>query len=678
MTDQRRILVAVAAVVVTVGSMSPLAIHAQPGPVRAFADAPPNLATLASDPVVAAAGDTACDPTSSSYNAGAGTSSACRQRYVSDLLVAMNPAAVLPLGDIQYYCGGLSAFQQVYDPTWGRLKAITHPVVGNHEYLTSGGTGCTSANAGAAGYFDYFGAAAGQRGQGYYSFDVGAWHLIAINSNCGDAGGCSSTSPQGQWLAADLAAHQNLCTLAFWHIPLFSSGGRASSNSRSIWGQLWNAGADVVLAGHDHTYERFSRQTNTAVRDDRTGIREFIVGTGGSNHTSFVTTAANSEVRNATTFGVIKLTLHSDSYDWQFVPEAGATFTDMGSENCHGKPSDTTPPSQPTNLTGAAVSPGQVNLSWTASTDATGVSNYLIQRDGVQVATSEMTSYSDTTALPGATHTYVVTAVDYNGWSSAPSAPVNITMPPDVTPPSVPTSLHATSIGPDSVDLAWTASTDDTAVASYRVFRDGQLVGTSPMATFTDPAVQPATTYSYAVSAVDRSNNESAQSTPVPVTTPARPTTITLTPIADTYVRADTPASSSGTSTTLIADGSPVKRTLLKFNISGVAGRPVLRAVLRMWCIDPSSLGGTVHGVPDTTWTEAVTWNSAPAASASAVASQGAVTPGAWYEWDVTPIVSGDGLLAMDLTSTNSNGAYYSSRQATEAQRPQLVVTTAP
>ena len=287
------------------------------------------------DPVIAAAGDIACDPSSSSFNGGNGTSSNCRQKATAALLTA-NLAAVLPLGDNQYYCGSLAAFNASYDLSWGTRKAITRPAVGNHEYLTQGGTGCDTTNGGAAGQFAYFGANAGTPGAGWYSFDVGAWHLIALNSNCGDAGGCSANSPQGKWLAADLAAHRTVCTLAYWHIPLFSSGGRSASNSQAFWDQLYVAGADVILTGHDHTYERFARQTPSGVADPVAGIREFVVGTGGANHTSFSNTVANSEVRNSMTYGVLRMTLHATSYDWQFVPESGASFSDAGSEACVG------------------------------------------------------------------------------------------------------------------------------------------------------------------------------------------------------------------------------------------------------------------------------------------------------------------------------------------------------
>jgi hypothetical protein len=312
-----------------------------------------SASTSPPDPVIAAAGDIACDPAHSSFAGGAGTANACRQRATSDLLAHGGLTAVLTLGDNQYHCGGYRAWLSSYDGSWGRVKSITHPAVGNHEYLTSGGTDCTSANAGAAGYFDYFngighhGGPAGARGSGYYSFDVGAWHLIALNSNCGDAGGCGSTSPQGKWLTADLAAHPDRCTLAYWHIPLFSSGGRAAANSRPFWTALHAASADVVLAAHDHTYERFAPQRADGKLDAANGIRQFVVGTGGANHTTFPTRKPNSEVRNADTFGVLLLTLHSTGYSWRFQPEAGGRFTDSGSEACHHAGGAITPPSPP-------------------------------------------------------------------------------------------------------------------------------------------------------------------------------------------------------------------------------------------------------------------------------------------------------------------------------------------
>ena len=389
-------------------------------------------AALSSDPVIAVGGDIACDPANSNFNGGNGSANSCREMGTSNLLVNAGLSGVLVLGDNQYYCGGYTAFLESYDPSWGRVKPITYPAVGNHEYLTSDGTDCNAANGGATGYFKYFGSAAGQQGQGYYSFDIGTWHIIALNSNCGDAGGCSATSPQGLWLANDLKTHTNFCTLAFWHIPLFSSGGRANNNSKAFWQLLYDNNADLILSAHDHIYERFASQTPSGTLDTTRGIREFIVGTGGANHTSIVSVAANSEVRNADTFGVMELTLHPTSYDWNFVPEAGKTFKDSGSTACHGATSDTTPPTAPASLTATAVSPSQVNLSWNASTDNVGVAGYTVYRDGNPIASTSganTTSYSDTSVAAATTYTYTVDAIDGAGNHSPPSGPVSVTTP---------------------------------------------------------------------------------------------------------------------------------------------------------------------------------------------------------------------------------------------------------
>jgi hypothetical protein len=294
----------------------------------------PSRASAASDPVIAAAGDIACDPVDGSFNNGNGTSSLCRQLATSDVLVNGGFDAVLALGDNQYECGSSQAFLGSYDLSWGKVKSITHPAAGNHEYQTSGATDCDATNAGAAGYYSYFGAAAGAPGQGYYSFDIGAWHLISLNTQCSQVGGCGTSSPQYLWLQSDLAAHPNQCLLAYWHIPLFSSYPNAAPNSQPFWNLLYSAHADLILNGHSHTYERFGQQ-NPSGGADPNGIRQIIVGTGGKSHYSITSTAANSEVWNTSTYGVLKLSLHSNSYDWQFMPIAGQTFTDSGSNSCH-------------------------------------------------------------------------------------------------------------------------------------------------------------------------------------------------------------------------------------------------------------------------------------------------------------------------------------------------------
>ncbi len=287
------------------------------------------------DPVIVAAGDIACDPASSAFNGGNGTANLCNMKETAALIGSTAPAAVLAIGDTQYYCGGYSAFIQSYALSWGQYTSITHPVPGNHEYLTSGGTGCDTTGT-ASGYFQYFGSAAGTQGKGYYSFNIGTWHIIALNSACSDVGGCGSGSPQEQWLKADLAANANTCKMAYWHIPRFSSGKYGDHTQYSaFWNDLYAGHAAIVLDGHDHDYERFAPQSPSQVATS-SGIREFVVGTGGSDHGGSFTYVQqpNSQVFNDATYGVLKLTLHSSSYDWQFLPEAGKTFTDSGTTNC--------------------------------------------------------------------------------------------------------------------------------------------------------------------------------------------------------------------------------------------------------------------------------------------------------------------------------------------------------
>lgn len=233
---------------------------------------------------------------------------------------------IFTTGDNAYPDATDADFQNCYGPSWGRHKPRTYPSPGNHEYHTSG----------ASGYFDYFGAAAGDPAEGYYSYELGNWHIVSLNSLCEEAGGCGEDSPMVSWLKEDLAASSSTCTLAYWHHPLFSSGYHGNQDQMNpTWDALYAANVDVVLNGHDHTYERFAPQDPSGVVDSARGIREFVVGTGGADLRPFETIQPNSEVRNADTYGVLKLTLHATSYDWEFVPVKGKTFTDFGSASCH-------------------------------------------------------------------------------------------------------------------------------------------------------------------------------------------------------------------------------------------------------------------------------------------------------------------------------------------------------
>jgi hypothetical protein len=230
---------------------------------------------------------------------------------------------VFTLGDNAYDDGTASEFQRCYDPTWGRHKARTYPSAGNHDYHTRD----------AAPYYDYFGDRAGVKGKGYYSYNLGAWHIVVLNSEIKVGKG----SEQEQWLRADLSANQSVCTLAYWHRPLFSSGNHGNDTGmKPLWDALYEYGADVVLNGHDHHYERFDPQNPSGRADPAKGIREFVVGTSGRHLYALKSAMPNSVVRDNKTWGVLKMTLRPTSYEWEFVPVAGSTFTDSGSAACVG------------------------------------------------------------------------------------------------------------------------------------------------------------------------------------------------------------------------------------------------------------------------------------------------------------------------------------------------------
>jgi hypothetical protein len=260
------------------------------------------------DPVVVAAGDIA--------------EASGHQRLTSDRVLELDPDRVLLLGDNQYRSGTLAEYRSLYGPTWGRFKARTRPVPGNHEYETPR----------AAGYFAYFGKAARPKGHSYYSFDLGGWHLIALNSSIDHGPG----SAQERWLRADLVATDKRCILAYWHFPRFSSGAHQGSwgSLGTFWNDLYDARADVVLSGHEHSYERFARQTPWA-KASRQGIRQFVVGTGGADLLGFANRKPNSQRRISHTHGVLELVLHPASYHWRFVSEDGAVLDRGGPIPCH-------------------------------------------------------------------------------------------------------------------------------------------------------------------------------------------------------------------------------------------------------------------------------------------------------------------------------------------------------
>jgi acid phosphatase type 7 len=270
---------------------------------------------------------------------GAGDIAGCKEldgARATAKLIKQIPGTVFALGDLAYEDGSTANFRNCYDTTWGAFRDRTKPSPGNHEYNNAGR---------AAGYFQYWGAQAGPGTRGYYSYDLGSWHIISLNTNCyaWALGGCLKGSPQEEWLKQDLAAHPNACVIAYGHHPLFSSGILPSHamrpELRDMWRDLYAAHAAIFLVGHEHSYERFAPQDPDGHADPVNGIREFVVGTGGRSHDPLGFARPNSEVRNTNTYGVLKLTLIPGSYTWEFIPEEGKTFTDSGTGFCppHGK-----------------------------------------------------------------------------------------------------------------------------------------------------------------------------------------------------------------------------------------------------------------------------------------------------------------------------------------------------
>jgi hypothetical protein len=270
---------------------------------------------------------------------GAGDIASCKNpkgARATARLIEKIPGTVFAAGDLAYEKGSEEDFKNCYAPAWGRFKDRTRPALGNHEYVDPK----------ASGYFQYWGARGGPRGKGYYSYNLGDWHIVVLNTNCDakDLGGCAAGTPQETWLRQDLAKHANSCLLAYGHHALFSSGVFKSHaihpELKQLWEDLYAAHADLILAGHEHSYERFAPQDPDGKADPAHGIREIVAGTGGRSHDLLGFATPNSEVRDWVTFGVLKLTLSPGKYRWEFIPEEGKDFHDAGGDVCHNYPTE--------------------------------------------------------------------------------------------------------------------------------------------------------------------------------------------------------------------------------------------------------------------------------------------------------------------------------------------------
>jgi hypothetical protein len=328
-TDRRWLAVLVALVVIALLAARTLAVMQRSLPPEAGTPQPTNQPNAASPTVLGSSAATAA-PAGSSETVtlvGAGDIASCSSSgdEATSALLDGIPGTVFAAGDNAYADGTSREYADCYGPTWGRDRPRTRPAPGNHDYDTRG----------AAGYFDYFGAAAGQPGHGWYAYDLGAWRIYVLDSDCSFVG-CRTGSPQEQWLRGDLAANPRTCVAAMWHHPRFSDGTHGDNTSVApFWQDLYDANADLIINGHDHDYQRWAPQAPTGAPDTTRGMVEFVVGTGGESHYAFKRTSPNRVAGDDTTFGVLRLDLSATGYAFRFIPIAGATYTDSGTGSCH-------------------------------------------------------------------------------------------------------------------------------------------------------------------------------------------------------------------------------------------------------------------------------------------------------------------------------------------------------
>jgi fibronectin type 3 domain-containing protein len=450
---------------------------------------PPIRARAAQEPfVVAAVGD----------GAGGETNAL----NVTNALVGWNPDLFLYLGDV-YEDGTLTEFRNWYGgPTafFGRLRDVTTPVVGNHEY-----TGNT-----ADGYFTYW-----DNIPHYYSYDANGWHFIAIDSTSNYNRAAPGT-PQYEWLAADLAANRSPCTMVFWHHPLFSIGSEdPAPRMQAMWDLMAAHHVTMLVTAHDHNYQRWTPMGAGGV-PAADGIVEVVVGGGGHSSQGFLSSDARV-VKTNKSYGAMRMELFGNRADLHYhaAGAVGTTLVDSSTVSCKG--TDRLAPTAPAGLTATADATPSVSLRWTPATDNYGVTGYRLYRDGTTLADlpPAATSWTDTSVAGATAYEYSLDAVDAAGNRSMPTPPMAVTtLGPDTTPPTVPGGLTAAT-SPDAVTLDWSPSTDNVGVTGYVVLRDGVAVATVADTAYTDSVVPPDEPHTWTVRAVDAASNTSAETEPV-------------------------------------------------------------------------------------------------------------------------------------------------------------------
>jgi fibronectin type 3 domain-containing protein len=448
---------------------------------------PPIAARAPTDPfVVAAVGD--------------GAGGEANATAVTNAMVGWNPDLFLYLGDV-YSEGTLTEFRNWYGDSnsfFGRLRSVTTPVVGNHEYTANQ----------APGYFDYW-----DNIEHYYSYNANSWHFIAIDSTS-NYGKVAPGTPQYEWLAADLAANRSPCTVVFWHHPLYTVGSEdPAPRMQPMWDLMAQYKVSMLLTGHDHQYQRWSPMGAGGVVNS-TGITELVAGTGGHSSQGVMSTDSRVAKTNQS-YGAVRMELFGNRADVNYystTTTTGTTLVDSSTVTCKG--ADGLAPAAPTGLTATESTPGTVDVSWTAAVDNLGVTGYRVYRDGTAVANlpGGATTWADKTVAKATNYTYTVDAVDAAGNRSAKSAPVSIhTYANDTTPPTAPTGLTA-AVTTDAVTLSWQPSTDNIGVTGYSVLRDGAVVATVATTGYADTTVPANETHSWTVRAFDAGGNTSAES----------------------------------------------------------------------------------------------------------------------------------------------------------------------
>ena len=451
-------------------------------------------------------------PPSGAYVIGAvgdGASGTTNADAVATMIYNWNPSLFLYLGDV-YDHGSVGDFYNLYGTSgshYAMLRAITNPTIGNHEYET--GT--------PAPYFDYW-----NNVPHFYSFDVAGWHFISLDSTS-EFHQFSAGTPQYQWLVSDLAAHTTACTVVYYHRPLYGAsftGG--ASELAPLWSVFTQYGVKLVINGHEHDYQRWVPLDGRG-NPNPTGVTEIVAGAGGNGIDAIISADPRLAFSYAVQgdYGAMRVTLTSDQLRYEFVRTNGS-IPDSGTIACSG--GDTEAPTVPAGLAATATDQSHVSLTWSASADNVGVTGYTVYRNGIGVGTVGTPGFTDSSLTAGTTYAYTVDAFDAAGNHSSQSSSVSVTTPSfDSQPPTIPGGLAATATAWDTVSLTWTPSTDDVGVTGYTVYRNAVPVATSPTASYTDTGLAASSSYAYTVDAFDAAGNHAAQSSPVLVTTKARP-----------------------------------------------------------------------------------------------------------------------------------------------------------